>query len=212
MNGMAKIFVLIAWLAWMLALQAAEEPSAKPEIKVEAPAAVDAPVDPDDARLAEDADAAEAAVAKPVSPELVRVYGWREDIEIKGFPDKLQAKLDSGALTSSIHAEEKEFFERDGKKWVRFLVKDTRKDKTVSGRLEAPLVRLAKIKEPGGQSVAREVVLLSFRLGDRKFRGEFTLNDRGNMLSPVLIGRSIIRDLGWVDVSRTHLAEQNILR
>jgi hypothetical protein len=56
------------------------------------------------------------------------------------------------------------------------------------------------------------VVLLSFRLGDRKFRGEFTLNNRGNMLSPVLIGRSIIRDLGWVDVSRTHLADQNILR
>jgi hypothetical protein len=32
------------------------------------------------------------------------------------------------------------------------------------------------------------------------------------MLAPVLIGRSIIKDLGWVDVSRTHLAEQNILR
>ena len=74
------------------------------------------------------------------------------------------------------------------------------------------MVRVAKIKEPGGVSVAREVVLLSFRLGDRKFRGEFTLNNRGNMLSPVLIGRSIIRDLGWVDVSRTHLADQNILR
>lgn len=74
------------------------------------------------------------------------------------------------------------------------------------------MVRIAKIKEPGGVSVAREVVLLSFRLGERKFRGEFTLNNRGNMLSPVLIGRSIIRDLGWVDVSRTHLADQNILR
>ena len=147
-----------------------------------------------------------------MSPELVRVYGWREHIEIKGIREKLQAKLDTGALTSSIHAEEKEFFERDGKKWVRFLVKDKRKDKTISGRLEAPLVRVTKIKEPGGVSVAREVVLLSFRLGDRKFRGEFTLNNRSNMLAPVLIGRSIIKDLGWVDVSRTHLAEQNILR
>ena len=191
---------------------AAEEQAAKVENPAPQPAASDAAVDPDDAQAAENADAAKAAVAKPVSPELVRVYGWREDIEIKGFPGKLQAKLDSGALTSSIHAEEKEFFERDGKKWVRFLVKDTRKDKTINGWLEAPLVRVAKIKEPGGVSVAREVVLLSFRLGDRKFRGEFTLNNRGNMLSPVLIGRSIIRDLGWVDVSRTHLADQNILR
>ena len=214
MSGMAKVFVSIAWMALMPAMKAAaaEEQAAKVQSTAPQPVANDAAVDPDDAQAAENADAAKAAVAKPVSPELVRVYGWREDIEIKGFPGKLQAKLDSGALTSSIHAEEKEFFERDGKKWVRFLVKDNRKDKTISGRLEAPMVRVAKIKEPGGLSVAREVVLLSFRLGDRKFRGEFTLNNRGNMLSPVLIGRSIIRDLGWVDVSRTHLADQNILR
>lgn len=193
-------------------VNAVEEQAAKLEGAPSQSVANDLAVDPDDAQAAENAEAAKAAVAKPVSPELVRVYGWREDIEIKGFPGKLQAKLDSGALTSSIHAEEKQFFERDGKRWVRFLVKDNRKDKTTGGRLEAPLVRIAKIKEPGGVSVAREVVLLSFRLGDRKFRGEFTLNNRGNMLSPVLIGRSIIRDLGWVDVSRTHLADQNILR
>jgi len=213
MSGLARLYVLIAWLAWMPAVQvfAAEEKPEKIENKVEVPAA-DPVVDPDDAQVAEAADAAEAAVARPVSPELVRVYGWREHIEIKGIREKLQAKLDTGALTSSIHAEEKQFFERDGKKWVRFLVKDKRKDHTISGRLEAPLVRITKIKEPGGVSVEREVVLLSFRLGDRKFRGEFTLNNRSNMLAPILIGRSIIKDLGWVDVSRTHLADQNILR
>lgn len=213
MSELARLFVWIAWLAWMPAVQvfAAEEKPEKIENKVEVPAA-DPVVDPDDAQVAEDADAAEAAVARPVSPELVRVYGWREHIEIKGIREKLQAKLDTGALTSSIHAEEKQFFERDGKKWVRFLVKDKRKDHTISGRLEAPLVRVTKIKEPGGVSVEREVVLLSFRLGDRKFRGEFTLNNRSNMLAPILIGRSIIKDLGWVDVSRTHLADQNILR
>jgi len=213
MSGLARLFVWIAWLAWMPAVQvfAAEEKPEKIENKVEVPAA-DPVVDPDDAQVAEDADAAKAAVARPVSPELVRVYGWREHIEIKGIRQKLQAKLDTGALTSSIHAEEKQFFERDGKKWVRFLVKDKRKDHTISGRLEAPLVRVTKIKEPGGVSVEREVVLLSFRLGDRKFRGEFTLNNRSNMLAPILIGRSIIKDLGWVDVSRTHLADQNILR
>lgn len=187
--------------------ESAKDPAKKPESSEEKPA-----VDPDDVAAAEDADAAKAAVAKPVSPELVRVYGWREDIEIKGVNGKLQAKLDTGALTSSIHAEDKEFFERDGKKWVRFVVKDTRANKTISARLEAPLVRVAKIKEPGGVSISREVVLLSFRLGDRKFRGEFTLNNRSNMLSPVLIGRRIICDLGWVDASRTHLADQNILR
>ena len=60
--------------------------------------------------------------------------------------------------------------------------------------------------------MTREVVRLSFQIGDRKMRGEFTLNNRANMLSPVLIGRSMIKDLGWVDPARTHLAEQKIFR
>ena len=170
------------------------------------------PVDPDDEAAAENLDAQKAAVAKPVTPDPVQVYGWREHIFIKGVAEKLQAKLDTGALTSSIHAEEKELFERDGKKWVRFIVTDPSMKNPVRTRIEAPLVRIARIKEPGGQSTPREVVRLGFTIGDRKFGGEFTLNNRSNMLAPVLIGRSMIKVLGWVDPSRTYLAEQKILR
>jgi hypothetical protein len=168
-----------------------------------------APADADDEAAAENA---EAAVALPVSPEPIQIYGWREDILIAGVEGKLLAKLDTGALTSSIHAEEKEFFERDGKKWVRFIVTDARKKKPARTRIEAPLVRIARVKEPNAESVAREVVRLSFQIGERKLRGEFTLNNRNNMLAPVLIGRNTLKDLGWVDPGRTHLADQKILR
>ncbi len=174
-----------------------------------APATV---ADPDDEAAVENAEAEQAAVARPVSPDLVRIYGWRERILVHGIEEKLQAKLDTGALTSSIHAEEKELFERDGKKWVRFIVTDPSLKKPARTRVEAPLIRIARIKEPGGESVAREVVRLSFQLGEKKLRGDFTLNNRSNMLSPVLIGRNMIKDLGWVDPGRTYLAEQNIFR
>ncbi len=153
-----------------------------------------------------------AAVAKPVTADLVQVYGWRENVQIKGIGEKLRAKLDTGALTSSIHAEEKVLFERDGKKWVRFVVLDPSLKKSPRTRIEAPLVRMAMIKEPGGVSEAREVVRLGFMIGDRKMSGEFTLNNRSNMLAPVLIGRSMIKDLGWVDSGRTYLADQKIFR
>lgn len=176
-----------------------------------APAAPPAP-DPDDEAAVENAEAETAAVARPVSADPIQVYGWREFILIKGVEEKLKAKLDTGALTSSIHAEEKELFERDGKKWVRFIVTDPGLKKPVRTRIEAPLVRIAKIKEPGGESVTREVVRLSFQIGERKMRGEFTLNNRANMLSPVLIGRNMIKDLGWVDPGRTHLADQKVFR
>lgn len=182
--------------------------------KMEPPATGEptAPVDPDDEAAAEKADAEVAAVAKPVSADPVQIYGWREHIFIKDVVEKIQAKLDTGALTSSIHAEEKELFERDGKKWVRFIVTDPSVKKPARTRIEAPLVRMARIKEPGAESVAREVVKLSFTIGERKMRGEFTLNNRSNMLAPVLIGRSLIKDLGWVDASRTYLAEEKVFR
>lgn len=184
------------------------DPAVKPAAKADAPPAEEAQDDADAA--AEDAEA--AAVALPVNPEPVRVYGWREDVLIEGVKEKLLAKLDSGALTSSVHAEEKELFERDGKKWVRFIITDPRNKKAVKSRIEAPLVRIARIKEPNAEPTTREVVRLSFQIGERKLRGEFTLNNRTNMLAPVLIGRSTLKDLGWVDSSRTHLADQKILR
>jgi hypothetical protein len=190
-----------------------EKPEAKaPEPPEPTEKTVPAPVDPDDAVAAEKAEAEQAAVAKPVNPDPVQVYGWREYILVNGVEDKFTAKLDTGAFTSSIHAEEKELFERDGKKWVRFIVTDPTVEKPARTRIEAPLVRIARIKEPGSESVAREVVRLGFQIGDRKMRGEFTLNNRGNMLAPVLIGRTLIKDLGMVDAGRTHLAEQKIFR
>lgn len=192
-----------------------QKPAAKPEpatLATEASPATEVAVDPDDEVAAENAEAKPTAVALPVSPEPVQIYGWREDVMVDGMKDKLLAKLDTGALTSSIHAEEQELFERDGKKWVRFIVSDPRDEKPVRSRIEAPLVRIARIKEPNAESVAREVVRLSFRIGERKLRGEFTLNNRNNMLAPVLIGRSTLKDLGWVDPSRTHLAEQKLFR
>ncbi|HEY1121637.1 MAG TPA: RimK/LysX family protein [Haloferula sp.] len=170
-------------------------------------------VEDDDEAAAErkEADAA-TAVARPVSSDPVQVYGWREWVLVGQTQMKLAAKLDTGAFTSSIHAEEKELFERDGKKWVRFIVTDPGEKNSPRTRIEAPLVRIAHIKEPGGKSVAREVVRLNFTLGERKLRADFTLNNRSNMLSPVLIGRTTIKELGWVDPSRAYLADQKIMR
>lgn len=171
---------------------------------------------PEDTELDEDAaeeeEAQGAAVARPVLADPIQVYGWREKVSIDGMEKSVTAKLDTGAYTSSIHAEEKELFERDGKKWLRFIVTEPRKKDSPRVRIEAPLVRIARIKNPGGESETREVVRLAFKLGERKLRGEFTLNDRTNMLSAVLIGRTTIKELGWIDPSRTNLADDNIMR
>ena len=196
------------------AVEAAEEPKVEqaakaPEAENEADKAA---IDPDDEAAVEESEAGTAAVARPVSADPIQVYGWREKILVDGFEKTITAKLDTGAYTSSIHVEEKELFERDGKKWMKFIVTEPRKKNSPRVRLEAPLVRIARIKAPGGESETREVVRLAFKIGERKLRGDFTLNNRANMLAAVLIGRTTIKELGWIDPSRTNLADKKIMR
>jgi hypothetical protein len=155
---------------------------------------------------------AQAPTARPVAGEPVQVYGWREWVTIDKSKERLKAKLDTGALTSSLHAENVELFERDGAKWVRFILTDPGNGKSKSSRISAPLVRTARIKSPGGESETRFVVRLEFTIGDRRQRAEFTLNDRNNMISPVLIGRSALTELGLIDPGRTYLADEKIFR
>ena len=51
------------------------------------------------------------------------VAGWREWIHLPELGlGPLVAKLDTGARTSALHAEEMAFFERDGLRHVRFRV------------------------------------------------------------------------------------------
>ena len=169
-------------------------------------------VDPDDEVSVEAAEEEAAAVAKPVPADPVQVYGWKEKVLVDGIEKPIYAKLDTGAIISSIHAEEKELFERDGKKWVRFIVTEPRKKESPRTKIEAPLIRIARIKNPGAESESREVVRLAFKIGDRKLRGDFTLNNRSNMLSAILIGRTTIKELGWIDSSRINLADEKIMR
>lgn len=153
-----------------------------------------------------------AAVARPVQADPVQVFGWREKIKIQELDQEFHAKLDTGALTSSIHAEDIELFERDGDKWVRFIATNPREENAKRIPVEAPLVRYARIKEVGGESTRREVVRLRIRIGTRSLRGEFSLANRSNMLVPVLIGRSMLKELGWIDPGRTYLADEEVFR
>ena len=198
---------------------AADETAVKPPAEAPANAeaagettAGEAPAEDDDA--AREAEEEAVAVARPVPPDPVQVVGWKEWVVLSDGKNELKvaAKLDTGAFTSSVHATEKKIFERDGDKWVRFVVTDPRSPDRGRIRIEAPLVRTARIKEPGGNSESREVVRLPFRIGDRSLKVDFTLSDRSNMLNPVLIGRTTLQELGWVDPARAFIADDKVMR
>ena len=120
----------------------------------------------------------------------------------------------AGDVDLAVGAARRAFDEGDWDTRYQYLVElgEQLPDMAEQERIEAPLVRIVEIKEPGGKSIPREVVKLGIQIGDRKLTGEFTLNNRSNMLAPVLIGRTLIQELGWVDPGRIHLAEKKIFR
>ncbi len=147
---------------------------------------------------------------EPAKPEVRRVYGWKEWVTIEDKQERMRAKLDSGARTSSIHAEDIEEFERDGKRWIRFQTLSPGKEGDRKLEIVAPVQRIARVKNTNGTMERRFVVDLNFVIGTRKLREEFTLNDRRGLTCPVLLGRNALRLLGYVDCDRVDLVVRKI--
>lgn len=138
---------------------------------------------------------------------IAHVYGWVEKARLLAGNIELKVKLDSGALTSSLHATDIERFERDGENWVRFTVDldtDDDGDLDVEERIERRLYRNVRIRGAGGLS-RRPVVLMRLCVGSVIHEEQFSLEDRSDMLYPALLGRRTIQHLGLLDVTRTFL-------
>ncbi|MCG8317148.1 MAG: RimK/LysX family protein [Pseudomonadales bacterium] len=151
-----------------------------------------------------------------------QIMGWVEYIEISGANMRLKAKLDTGAKTSSSHAENIERFIREDKQWVRFDLKlkgrkayidkagnahDAVPEQAV--RMEKPLSRLVKIKRHKQPSIERPVIKMPVLIAGRKHLVSFTLTDRSKFIYPVLLGRRFLKQVALVDPGKTFLTSNS---
>jgi hypothetical protein len=181
------------------------------------------PVQPDDQQISVSADALVIDDAKPVKikkpssktqkGKLVQsdssnttvftehiIIGEVEPVSINKVGMTMSARIDTGAETSSLNATGITVFERDGKRWVKFTVKDSISGKTAE--VESRLKRTVLIKWQDGAPEERPVVKLRARLGAVEQVSEFTLTDRSSFEYPVLIGRNFLNGKFIVDVNR----------
>lgn len=132
------------------------------------------------------------------------ILGQLEWVYISIVKDAFRARIDTGAATSSLNALNIERFERDGKKWVRFDLSHHEGENAKI--IEAKVLRTAKIIQSSNpdSGVERPVIQLHVRIGDISQLTEFTLTNRSHMEYPVLIGRTFMRDVTLVDVSKEY--------
>ncbi|MDV6250653.1 ATP-dependent zinc protease [Vibrio sp. EA2] len=164
-------------------------------------------------------------VKKPKAPAIVQApapveptpthnitLGSIEKVTIDSIKQTFDARIDTGAATSSLNAIDIKEFERNGKNWVRFhLADNTKSEEEKNIWIEAPVLRYVKIRQSTTDDLDRRAVVeLWVKVGKIHEKAQFTLADRSHMNHPILLGREFIRDIALVDVSRTYIqTEEN---
>jgi hypothetical protein len=127
------------------------------------------------------------------------LIGWKEHIT---FPrlglGPLVAKIDTGARTAALHADE---IQVSGRR-VRFLIVGE------DGRrrwYQAPMVGHKRVKSSNGISELRPVIRATLELGGKLLKAEMTLTDRTDMDVPMLLGRATIKGHFVVNPAKTFL-------
>lgn len=156
---------------------------------------------------------ASLALAGGPGPDSAKmIVGLHEKVHIQELGLSLPAKLDTGAESASLSADNIRIVSRQGGEVVTFdlaLNEQTRKELAIDNEqlrhLELPLVDHVRIKrraenllDDGKSYTRRPRVMLTLCVGNRPANVEVNLTDRRDFSYPLLVGSEALRSLGAV--------------
>jgi hypothetical protein len=130
----------------------------------------------------------------------IKLIGRREFVD---FPllsiFGIEAKIDTGAYTSSLHCENITLNNNTVKPTLYFTIKQ---DVVRTFMFEEFTQK--KIKNSFGEMEERFVIKTIVRIGKKKIWSAISLSKRDNMRYPVLLGRKLLKGKFLVDVNQIH--------
>ena len=133
------------------------------------------------------------------------MIGWREWV---GLPDlgieKIKAKVDTGARSSSLHAFDLERFERHGRQWVRFTIHPVQRNNDLVVQAEAEVLEFRSVRSSSGKASLRPVIVTHVELLGSVWPVELTLANRDAMGFRMLLGRQAFRERFLVDGGKSY--------
>ena len=140
------------------------------------------------------------------------VLGWREWISLPDLGvDRIKAKLDTGARSSSLHVFDLEIAaaaEKGEAALARFAVCPFQRDVSRVVRCEAAVLEYRDVRSSSGIVDRRPVVLTALRLAGVERPIEITLASRDAMGFRMLLGRQALRGRFVVDPAKSFLADR----
>ena len=154
--------------------------------------------------------AKQTSTVGPVQRQRIALVGWREWLSL---PDlgigPVKVKVDTGAKTSALHADNLEVYVRRGQSWVRFDFQPLEFNGPESvTKVRARVADWRAVKDSGGRITRRPVITSTAVLGSYRWPIELTLVDRTSMGFRMLLGRQALAGLFAVDPSRSFLQSQ----
>ena len=137
------------------------------------------------------------------------IVGWREWIHLPELGTRfVKAKVDTGARTSALHAEDVEYFTRRGKSMVRFAIQPKQRSTRPRIQAEAKVAEMRSIRSSNGVAELRPVIETEIDIGGHLWPIELTLTSRDVMGFRMLLGRQAIRGQALVDPGRSFLTRK----
>lgn len=119
--------------------------------------------------------------------------------------DLIKAKIDSGAKTTALHADNLEVFQKNGENWVRFSIQPFKINDKIIHQCEALLVDNRIIKSSNGSKENRYVIKTTLILSNHKWEIEVTLTNRDFMGFRMLLGREAMAGRVLIDCEKRYI-------
>ena len=139
----------------------------------------------------------------------LETIGWREWATLPQLGiHRIKAKVDTGARTSALHAFDLDYFEDSLRLMVHFKAHPRQHDTSLTVEAIAPVLEKRPIRNSGGQTQERPVILTTVSLGQQPWTIELTLTNRDVMGFRLLLGRTAIRQRFLVNPGSSYLMSQ----
>lgn len=139
------------------------------------------------------------------SQQSLQVIGRLEKVDIPTWDlFELEAKIDTGAYTSSLHCHHIEVAGTGEQQTVRFNLLDPSHEAYNEKLFELPVHKSKKVKSSNGQTEERIIIKTELILAGLKLNAELSLTDRSEMRYPLLIGRKLLKGRFLVDVNKKY--------